>query len=147
MGAMRRPFFFVALAVAALVFIAEIGSGLFGGLRGRAGLGDEAPGLGIPSLAALDGLLLFTFVLMGLPHLVGDRLHGRVQGIATLVVSILALLAAFFMVIKDLILLVVMVSLLLAAPFGTIAYLALYGTFPTGAASGMLGALLFLKLA
>jgi hypothetical protein len=42
--------------------------------------------------------------------------------------------------------LVVMVSLFLAAPFGTIAYLAIWGFFPRGEAAAILGLLLMLKL-
>ena len=42
--------------------------------------------------------------------------------------------------------LVLMVSLLLATPFGTIAYLALFGFFPRGDAAILLSLLMFLKL-
>src|SRR5690348_9850373 len=50
------------------------------------------PGMGIPYLALLDALLLFTLVLMGASLIVPERVHGRVQGLATLIGSIVALL-------------------------------------------------------
>ena len=40
----------------------------------------------------------------------------------------------------------IMVSLLLAVPFGTIAYFALFASFPTGRAAATLGAIMFLTL-
>ena len=40
-----------------------------------------------------------------------------------------------------------MIALFLAAPFGTLAYLAMYGSFNRAGASGVLGASMFLKLA
>ena len=43
--------------------------------------------------------------------------------------------------------LLLMVGLLLAPPFGTIAYLVLWGSFPVGRSAVVLGLLLFLKLA
>lgn len=39
-----------------------------------------------------------------------------------------------------------MIGLFVAAPFGTIAYLAIWGFFPTGESATVLGLLLFLKL-
>ena len=39
-----------------------------------------------------------------------------------------------------------MIGLFLAVPFGTIAYLAAFGSFPVGAAAATLGVLLLLKL-
>jgi hypothetical protein len=50
------------------------------------------PGMGIPYLALLDAMLLFTLVLMGASLIVPERVHGRVQGLATLIGSIVALL-------------------------------------------------------
>jgi hypothetical protein len=43
--------------------------------------------------------------------------------------------------------LIVMVTLFLAVPFGTIAYLALWGFFPRGDASILLSLIMFLKIA
>jgi hypothetical protein len=83
---------------------------------------------------------------MGAAMLVGDRLHAKIQGIATLIVSLLAILGAIVLVFTTLALLLIMIALLLAVPFGTIAYLALYGAFDTGSAQVILALALTLKL-
>lgn len=141
---LRLPFFIVALICFVLVVLGECGA-----LAHRLVPVEDPgtpPGLGVPYLALLDGLLLFIVVLMALPLLLPDRVHAKLQGIATLIVSFLALLGGILSIIVALVLLMVMVSLLLAAPFGTLAYLAIYGSFSTGLAQGILGLLLLLKL-
>lgn len=142
---LRLPFFIVALVCFALALLGELGA-----LAHRLIPVDDPgtpPGLGVPYLALLDGLLLFVAGLMALPLLLPDRVHAKLQGIATLVVSLLALLGGILMVIAALVLLMIMVSLLLAAPFGTIAYFAIYGSFSTGVAQAVLSLLMLLKLA
>ncbi|XXF77094.1 hypothetical protein P2318_29175 [Myxococcaceae bacterium GXIMD 01537] len=105
------------------------------------------PGLGIPALAVLDALLLFTLVLMGASLLVPERVHGRVQGVASLVGSIVALLVGIGLLLAAFGLLLTMVALFTAVPFGTIAYLAVWGFFNRGGAAGTLGLLMALKVA
>ncbi|MBM7116790.1 hypothetical protein [Archangium primigenium] len=105
------------------------------------------PGVGIPSLALVDGLLLFSLGLMGASLLLSERLHGQVQGAVSLLVAVLALLAGIVLALVLFALLMTMVSLLLSAPFGTIAYLALWGFFNRSGAAATLGLLLLLKLA
>lgn len=107
----------------------------------------DTPGQGIPSLAILDGLLFFTVALLGLALLVPERIYGRVQGIVTLLVSIGVLLGAIVLALKTIVLVFVMIGLLLAASFGTIAYLAIWGSFQVKAAQATLGVLLLLKIA
>lgn len=109
--------------------------------------GTKPPGVGVPSLGLLDGLLLYTLVLMGLGLIVPERVHGRVQGIASLIVSILLLIAAIVLIIATFIKTLIMIALFLAAPFGTLAYLAMYGSFNRGGAAAILGMSMFLKLA
>ncbi len=111
-----------------------------------AGQTDAPPGLGIPYLALLDGLLLFTLVLMGLGLLVPERIQGRVQGVATLLVSLLTIFAAIAMILAAIALLVVMLSLLLSVPFGTLIYLGLYGSFERAGARAALALVMTLKL-
>jgi len=65
----------------------------------------------------------------------------------SLIVSFLGLIATIVLIFTALALLLVMVTLLLAIPFGTLAYLAVWGHFPTGAAAATLGLIMFLKLA
>jgi len=107
---------------------------------------EDIPGLGIPYMAVLDSIVLFTIGLIASSLVIGDRIQGRVQGCATLLISIVAILAAIVLIITAIILLLLMVALLLAAPFGTIAYLAIYGFFNRGGASAVLAVLLLLKL-
>jgi len=105
-----------------------------------------SPGLGITYMSLVDGLLLFMTLLMGLSLIIPQRVQGRIQGVATLVFSVLMLLAAIVMIFIALAKLILMVSLLLAVPFGTLAYLAIWGFFNRGGASIILGILWLLKL-
>jgi len=113
----------------------------------RAELQDLAtPGLGIRALALIDGLLLVPVVLMGISLVLPHRVHGRVQGAASLVVSIGMLLGAIAAGFAALALVFVMIALLLSVPFGTIAYFIIYGFFDRTAATGTLGVIFSLKL-
>jgi hypothetical protein len=113
----------------------------------QAEAGKKPPGVGVPSLGLIDGLLLYTLVLMGLGLLVPERVHGRIQGIASLIVSILILIAAIALIIGTFVKVLIMIALFLATPFGTLAYLAMYGSFNRGGAAGILSLSMFLKLA
>ena len=146
MDTLRKPFFIVALILIAL--LVELGSAgrLAPVSASAASLGAGTPGKGIPALAFLDGLLLFTTLLMGLGLLVPERIQGRVQGLATLIFSILMLLAEIVMIFAALALLILMISLLLAPIFGTIAYFIVFGHFDTGSARITLGVVMTLKL-
>ena len=106
----------------------------------------KPPGMAIPYMALLDGVLFYAVLLMGLALLFPERLLGRIQGLATLIVSILVILAAIVMALKAVAQLMIMVSLFLSAPFGTIAYLAVWGFFDRGTAATMLSISLLLKL-
>jgi hypothetical protein len=108
--------------------------------------GGTPPGRGVPYMAMLDGLLLFTVVLIGMAFLVPERIHGRIQGIVTLIVSLSVLLTATVKIFTAIAALTLMVTLLLAIPFGTIIYLVVYGSFDRGLASVMLSSIVTLKL-
>lgn len=112
----------------------------------QAEAGDKPPGRGVPYLILLDSLLLLTVGLMGASLLVPERLHGRLQGIVTLVVSLLILLAGIKMVFTALAELMLMITLLMAVPFGTLVYLVKYGSFDRGSASAILSLVMLLKL-
>jgi hypothetical protein len=106
----------------------------------------KPPGYGIPSLAVVDGSLFFTVALVALSLLLRERLHARIQGLLTFVYALLVLLGAiagFFTVLAALL---IMVALLLAVPFGTLTYLAIYGFFPSGVASSVLALIMALKV-
>jgi hypothetical protein len=108
--------------------------------------GKKPPGVGVPSLGLVDGLLLYNLVLLGLGRVISKNVHGRVQGIVSLVVSILLLVAAILLIIGTFVKVLIMIALFLAAPFGTMAYLAMYGSFNRAGASAILSASMFLKL-
>lgn len=168
MEKLRKPFFIVAVILCLITVLVESGSGLFLG-GDAAGLdkvfelaphlaeyredldpntvgGETPPGKAIWSMSVLDGLVLFTMGLMGLPMFITHRLHGRIQGIATVIVSLLALLFAVYQIFKILAEVLIMISLFMAPPFGQIAYLAAWGFFDRGGAAVVLGIALMLKL-
>jgi hypothetical protein len=178
---LRKPFFFAALALIALVVLAELGSlaivkgagaqaqqiqGLIPAgnadprnaeLRDALGQVDQndlqkildqekPPGLAIPALAVVDGLLLFSIALLAVNLVVRERVFGQLQGISTFIFSLVLVIAAIAMIFSALALLLLMVALFLAVPFGTLAYLAIYGFFNRGGAAAILGLILALKL-
>jgi hypothetical protein len=104
------------------------------------------PGLAIPDLAFLDGLLLLSLVLVAF-SLLNQEIVGRLQGVVNLIVSIVVIVAAFVAAIYALAKLILMLTLFLSAPFGTIAYLVLFGFFDRHGATVAISLVMFLKLA
>lgn len=145
---LRKPFFIAAAVVITLAVLLELGSGFFVGAATDAKA--QAEGLytisGIFYLGVLDALVLYTILLVGAPLIITHRLHGRIQGIVTFVLSLLLLLGTIVMIFAALGLLLLMVSLLLAIPFGTIVYLGKYGRFDRAAAAATLSCAMALKL-
>ncbi len=107
---------------------------------------NDVPGMAIPYMALVDGMLLFTIGLVASSLLITDRVQGRVQGCATFILSLLLVLASIALIIVAILLLLLMIALLLAVPFGTIAYMAIYGFFNRGGASAVLSLLMLLKI-
>ncbi len=170
---LRKPLFIAALVLLGLCVLVEVGASVFlprpvaseddikanlrsEGAQDDVSVGDvlamqqknpPTPGMGIPYLALVDGLLLLTLGLMGASLLIPERVHGQVQGVISLVGAVVALLAGIAMLMAAIGLLLLMVSLFTAVPFGTIAYLAIWGFFNRGGASATLGLLMTLKVA
>ncbi|MBA2553974.1 MAG: hypothetical protein H0V10_09855 [Geodermatophilaceae bacterium] len=161
MDEMRRPLFVIALVLLVCVVGVEIGSSLFIAPAVTTGAGleaaldaadideddrpsqeerealaetDDPPGLAIPMLALIDGLLLLSMLGLGAALVIRHRIQGRIVAPVNLVVSFLLILAAIILVIVMLVLLFLMIGLFLAAPFGTITYLIRWGFFPRGEA-------------
>src|SRR6516162_4370835 len=86
---LRKPLFIAALVLIAITVLAELGSGLVRSLA------QVKIGLGIAYSPLLDGLLLFTVLLMGLSLLIPERFTGKIQGVITLVVSVLLAILSF----------------------------------------------------
>ena len=172
---MRKPFFIAALVLLALVVAAELGARLFlkaeapppGTLatlassdpeviaafanmsaEGRQALlnQERPPGLAVPALALLDGLLLFTAAMIALDLFTNQKVPVAIQSGATAVFSIIILIAAIVAALAALALVLLMVSLFLAAPFGTLAYLAIYGFFNRAGANVTLSLVIGLKV-
>lgn len=98
----------------------------------------DPPGFGIKYLALPAGLLLVAMIQISLPMLIGDRVTGTVQGVISIVTGIVGIILGIVMAILAFVALILRVSLFLAVPFGTMAYLAIYGFFPVGRAAAIL---------
>jgi hypothetical protein len=144
LDSLRKPLFVIAVVLIALAVLVELGSVA---VLGKTQADLPRPGIGILYMAVLDGLVLFTIALIGISLIIPERIHGRVQGIVTFVVSLLALIGSILLIIVAVVLLTLMVSLLVAVPFGTIAYFAAFSDFEVGAAAITLSLIMLLKLA
>jgi hypothetical protein len=107
---------------------------------------DRPRGLAISYMALIDVLLLFTTAMIALSLVVPEHLHAKLQGVVTLIFSFLLAIGALILTIIAFVLLIVMVTLFFAPPWGTLAYLGVWGFFNTSAATVVLGLLMFLKL-
>lgn len=141
---LRIPFFCASVVCLVIVFAIELGAQFFLSAD-KSSL--ATPGLGIMYLAWLDWLLLFTILLMGTALIVPDRIHGRIQGIITFIVALLTLLGTLVAIFTAFGLLMLMVSLLLAVPFGTAVYFAEFADFKVGAAATTLAFIMIFKIA
>lgn len=144
MDRLRWPFLVVAIALLLIAVLIESTSGLWIGEPNTLDL--PTPGIGISYLALVDGILLFTLILFGLSLLLPGSVLGATQGIATFILMLLLLLGSIALIFVAIALVTFMVTLLLATPFGTLAYLALFGHFNLGDARVTLGLLMTLKV-
>jgi hypothetical protein len=176
MDRLRTPFLLVAIVLSLVIVLLETGTALPGVLRGsevpltafqlppqlaktaasltsdqqaavaQLNKQDRPPGFGVPDLALIDCIVLFTLALMGAALVLPARLEGRVQGIATLIFSILLILFAIVQIFVAFAALFLMIALFLAFPFGTIVYLIVYGSFNRGGADAVLNIIMMLKI-
>ena len=148
MDSFRAPFFWLAMFALVLAILVELAStALLPGGSVQSAVASATPGWGIRYLAILDLLLLYGAGVIGLGLLLPRAVVGRLQGIVALVLSFFGCLGTLGLVFLALTMLVLMVTLLLAVPFGTIAYVVAWGDFPTGSAEATLALLMFLKIA
>jgi hypothetical protein len=109
---------------------------------------DKTPGMALPCLGMMDALFLYVVLIAGLDLLLASKeALARVYGIITLIVAILAILGGIALIFAALAKLILMVTLFMAVPFGTIAYIAKWGHFDTDAAAAALSLSMVLKLA
>jgi hypothetical protein len=144
MAELRRPFLIAAFILSVIVVMIETTTGLATALSGFFHL-DSPPGLGIPYLVLVDGVLAYTLGLMVVSLVVPERVVGRLQGCVTLIVSIVVLLGSIVLVFAAITLLLLMIGLL-ASFFGAVIYFAVFADFPRDAAALILGTLLTLKV-
>jgi hypothetical protein len=137
----RAPFLIAAFVCAVLAFAIEAGASL-----AERFIQENPPGVGIPTMALIDGMLAFTLLLQVLSLFVSQELIGRFQGCATVVVSCLTILASIVAIFAALTLLLLMIGLI-ASFFGIVIYFAVFANFPRGAAATILALLLSLKIA
>lgn len=149
LDSMRKPFLLVALVAIFLAVLVELGSIAVLGLTPSptaTALGVSPTGKAIPAMAFLDGLVFYATLIITIALLIPERVQSKIQGIITLVFSILLILGCIVVVFVDIGLLILMVSLLLSIPFGTIAYFAMWATFDTNGAHIALSLLMTLKI-
>jgi hypothetical protein len=140
MDRIRAPFLIAALILSILVLLIELGTAL-----GTVFIPDDPPGIGIPYMAMVDGILVFTLAHMTIGLVAPAELIGRVQGCVTLVTGCLILLAAIVAIFAAITLVLLMIGLIVSF-FGAIIYLAVWGDFPRDVAALILATLLVLKI-
>lgn len=106
----------------------------------------STPGWGIRMLGLIDLALAWTLALMAVEIIRPVGQLANLQGFVTLVLSIFGILAGLLLIFTTLSLLILMVSLLLAFPFGTAVYMAAWAAFPADAAQATLALLMTFKL-
>jgi hypothetical protein len=148
MDSFRAPFFWLAIFALVLAILVELAStAILPSGSVQSAVSVATPGWGIRYLAIIDFLLFYGAMVIGLGLLLPRGVVGRVQGIVALILSFFGCLGTLALAFFALTMLVLMVTLLVAVPFGTLAYLAAWGSFPTGSAEATLALLMFLKLA
>jgi hypothetical protein len=142
----RKPFLIWSLVLFAAALAIEAGSRIWIDPRVVDTANVPTPGLGIPSLAALDLLVVLTVIIT---MLIGLQVPGvgRITGIASVIVSFFGCLGSLILLFITIGMLLLMIGLLLAVPFGTAVYMAVYGSFPLGTAGATLAVIVVLKLA
>jgi len=139
---MKKPLAIIAVVALLLATLVEAGSAIAQSL----GVTSDPPGVAILTLVAVDIALLLRFALTTFGTLVSGSVQGKIDGLATLVAGILLILFGITTALIALGMLMMMLGLVLAAPFGTLIYMGLFGSFATGAASALLSLAMLLKL-
>lgn len=148
LDSMRKPVFVVALIVIGITVLIELSSiALISNVSSSANALDVSiKGYAIPAMALLDGLIFYAALVIGIALLVPERVQSKVQGIATVIVAVLLLLGCIVTFFKSLAMLFLMLGLLLAPIFGTIAYFVIWGSFDTGTARIALSLIMLTKI-
>ena len=144
MDRLRIPLFLLACWLLLVALLIELGSGW---ALARVAGPLQTPGIAIGYLSIIDIMIAHTIALMALQLVLPRSLMGRIQGPVTLLLSLVGIfIVLLVLVIGSFMLLMLMLTLLLAVPFGTIAYLAAWGHFAVKAAAATLLLLMLLKI-
>ena len=146
LDSMRKPFLVVSLIAIFVAVLVELGSMAILGPHTPPPLGISPTGKAIPAMAFLDGLIFFATLLITIALLIPERVQSKVQGIVTLVFSFLLVLGCIVVIFADIQLLILMVSLLMSIPFGTMVYLAVWSNFGVSGARAALSLIMLLKI-
>jgi hypothetical protein len=141
---LRWPFLLAAIIITVVVVTIELGS-VAPVVKDLLNVEDDPPGIAIVTMALVDLQLAFAAILYGLGVVLPHATIGRLQGIASLILSILVILASIVAIFLALTLLMLMIALV-ASFFGIVVYLALFGDFSRNEASAILGLLFLLKV-
>jgi len=144
MDKLRWPFLLAAIIVSIVIVTIELGSAA-AFVRDLLNIDEEPPGIAIPTMALIDIQLVFATVLYGLGVIVPHPTVGRLQGIASLILSILLILAAIVVIFATITLILLMLALI-GSFFGIVVYLAVWGDFGRSQAAAILGVLMVLKI-
>ena len=145
MNRLRAPFLFVGLSLFLAVLLIDIGgSSVVLSILGVSG--KSPPGQGVRSLMFLDALLLAQVVFLGADALGIGRVARWLNGPGNLVLCIVTIFGGIALALVALGLVLLMISVMMALPFGPLIYLAIWGSFERGAAMGILSTTLSLRL-
>lgn len=145
MGHLRTPFVFIAVALLLIVLLLDVGGGPLLSAIVQGG-GNAPPGRGVPALAFLDGLLFLQVALLAADAVRAGRIARWVNGPGVLVVSILVILGAIMLAFTVFGLVLLMVSIFMAVPFGPAIYIGIWGDFERTAALSILSTTLTLRV-
>ena len=147
LDSMRKPFLVVSMIAIFLAVFVELGSmAVLGPHTSTNTFGISPTGKAIPAMAFLDGLIFYATLIITIALLIPERVQSKIQGIVTLVFSFLLVLGCIVVIFADIELLILMVSLLMSVPFGTMVYLAVWSSFETTGARMALSLLMTLKV-
>ncbi len=145
MDKLRWPFLVAAIVVTIVIVTIELGT-VAPFIKDLLNIDDDPPGIAIAAMALIDIQLIFATVLYGLGVILPHPTIGRLQGIASLILSILLILGSIVAIFAALTLLLLMIALI-ASFFGIIVYLAVFGDFSRNEAAVILSLLLIAKIA
>jgi len=105
------------------------------------------PGMGITTLALIDGLIFYAWTTIKIGAFIPEKILSPATKISNFIFFLIMFIASIAVLFVSLALLILMVSLVMAIPFGTIAYMAMYAGFPKGEAQATLAIIMSLKVA